>query len=304
MSEYYVYLWFRPNCVPLYVGYGKWRRKRKQQRWADHITRTDNRHLTAAFKKYGTNLPIIIVRDELTVAEARETEVAFITAIGRSDLGNGPLVNQTDGGDGALNVSQEVRKRIGDAHRGTKHGPCPPERRAKISMATRGRIKSVAEREGISRGNKGRIRSTEFKTKVSAGMKRRCEEYGGQTLGKKLSPAACVNIGNGSRGQKRSDATRKLLSQIGMARMQDPTKRKHLSERIAAAWADPEVRVSKLRPYAQAKLRNKKIVKMMTPWPSAGTQTGTRGVAATRAKRTLIYVRDEDMTVDPPRKGG
>ena len=258
MTNCYVYLWFRPSGVPLYVGWGKWRKRRKQ-RWEDHTTNSCNRHLAAAFRKYGIDLPIIIVRDQLNAEEAKALEILLISAIGRSDLGNGPLANQTDGGDGSSNLSPEARKRLGDARRGKKLGPCPPERRIKISNATKGRVKSEAECEAISLANRGRIRSPEFKDKVSAGMKRHCEEHGGQTLGKKLSPEFGIRVGNFHRGRKRKPETKQKLKAAAEIRMEREGERDKIGERTKAAWADPVIRERQIAAMRAAAARRKAL---------------------------------------------
>jgi len=58
----------------------------------------------------------------LSDIEACELERKFIQAIGRYDLKTGPLTNLTDGGDGLLNLSAEVRKRAGMAIAITQKG--------------------------------------------------------------------------------------------------------------------------------------------------------------------------------------
>lgn len=58
-------------------------------------------------------LPVVKVREGLTESDAFQTEIAFISAIGRGK--NGPLVNLTDGGDGPTGAkhSKKARKQIG-----------------------------------------------------------------------------------------------------------------------------------------------------------------------------------------------
>jgi hypothetical protein len=90
-SSFYVYVIFRPDGSPCYVGKGKgnrWRRLRRRR----------NPRLERIIAKGARELPIIKIREGLTEAQAFEVEVALIAAIGRGK--NGPLVNMTDGGDG------------------------------------------------------------------------------------------------------------------------------------------------------------------------------------------------------------
>lgn len=99
----YVYVIFRLNGVPCYVGKGH------GTRWLQ--CRSRNQHLMAIFKQAddaGRDLPKVKVRQGLTDAKAIEIEIAMIAAIGR-EIHGGPLVNQTDGGDGVRGRSPEGR---------------------------------------------------------------------------------------------------------------------------------------------------------------------------------------------------
>lgn len=59
---------------------------------------------------------ISILLTDLTWEEACEVERCLILKIGRRDLGTGPLVNMTDGGDGTLNRihSDDTRKKMSE----------------------------------------------------------------------------------------------------------------------------------------------------------------------------------------------
>ena len=95
----YVYVIFRRDGVPCYVGKGI------RTRWRDHARHTHNRRLKELFDTAGGDLPIVIIRHRLTDKEACEIERAFIAAIGRRYYG-GPLLNETDGGDGTRGYKQ------------------------------------------------------------------------------------------------------------------------------------------------------------------------------------------------------
>jgi len=63
----------------------------------------------------------IKVKDRLSLEESITLEKFLISSIGRRDLGNGILVNMTDGGDGgrlASPHSEEVKKKISDSKKG------------------------------------------------------------------------------------------------------------------------------------------------------------------------------------------
>jgi len=101
---------------------------------------------------------IEILFDDITYEEAKLKEIEFIELYGRIDLGNGTLVNLTDGGDGTPNriftsehrkklslsqIGKEKSEEIKDKLRKYRIGiPNSPEARAKISKANKGRVNS------------------------------------------------------------------------------------------------------------------------------------------------------------------
>lgn len=67
-----------------------------------------------------------IVEDDILESKVNVREMFYIRKIGRRNLGLGPLVNLTDGGEGSKNVklTEEQRKRIGESRtypKGTAH---------------------------------------------------------------------------------------------------------------------------------------------------------------------------------------
>lgn len=123
MSEekriFYVYILFRPNGHPCYIGKGKGRRFEKREKLTSH-----NIHLSRIISQAGGSLPKTIIRENLTESEAFETEIAFIKAIGR-EVHGGPLVNLTDGGEGpsGLVFSEASLAKIRQANLGKKRAP-------------------------------------------------------------------------------------------------------------------------------------------------------------------------------------
>ncbi len=153
--DFYVYVIFRPNGTPCYVGKGR------RRRWKEHRAKSSNPRLRKLYAKYGGDLPIVKVREGLVNSEACETEIAFIAAIGREDQSAGPLVNFTDGGGGLSGLSMDIRKKIGrsliEAYltgRKLKSPPHPDLLIAAIAANT-GRCLSVQHRAAIGRAHKG-----------------------------------------------------------------------------------------------------------------------------------------------------
>lgn len=63
-------------------------------------------------KKYGWSH--FIIWDSLSKEEAKEREIFLIKYFGRIDLKTGQLANMTDGGEGCLSLSEELKTQIGE----------------------------------------------------------------------------------------------------------------------------------------------------------------------------------------------
>jgi len=89
-----------------YVGIGK-QEKRAYEKYGR------GSHWDRVVTKYGYNVEI--THRGINWEEAKSIEKYLISFYGRIDLGNGVLVNKTDGGDGTLNhiTTQETRIKLG-----------------------------------------------------------------------------------------------------------------------------------------------------------------------------------------------
>ncbi len=130
MSIYYVYLYRDPiTLIPFYIGYGK------NDRCLYHLKeaktspkRIQNIHKYNKIRKIlkEEREPIIeIVERNLSKENACELEIFLIEFIGRSDLNKGPLTNKTDGGDGNVNWSPELRRKMSEKRKGLIHAKDP-----------------------------------------------------------------------------------------------------------------------------------------------------------------------------------
>jgi hypothetical protein len=166
-GPYYVYAYWRPDGRPCYIGKGK------GDRWNVHDRRCTNKHLWAIIQQAEGSVRKEKLFENLSQEAAVAIEVALIAKIGREKYG-GPLVNQTDGGDGTHGnnnpKSPEHRAKIGAAHRGMKRSA---ETRRKISLAAQGRKCSPEECEARRQRALGRKRgppSAETRAKMSASL--------------------------------------------------------------------------------------------------------------------------------------
>jgi len=100
---------------------------------------------------------INIIAENLSYKSALQLEKNLINTIGRRDLGLGPLVNMTDGGEGSLgNIqSEKTRSKRRYSMHGKNSRPCSEETRKKISkkrtMSIEDFIIKYGEEEGRSR---------------------------------------------------------------------------------------------------------------------------------------------------------
>lgn len=200
--DFYVYVIFRPDGRPCYVGKGK------GDRWLHHERRAKahyNKHLSHIIAAAVAPLPKIKVREDLTEAEASAIEIAFIAAIGRADLGLGPLVNLTDGGDGKTGWVPSIitRKKIASSNTGKKQSALT---KARMSAAGTGKTKSLDHRQAIGAAHMGMKRSDEAKAKMRA-AKLRIRDQISQRV------TAYHATMNAAERKARGDAIRKGMSQ-------------------------------------------------------------------------------------------
>lgn len=204
MNGAYVYLIFRPNGIPCYVGKGH------GGRWKCHNRRRGNLHLFNIYKAAGGNLPVVILHSGLSNSTALEYEIALIKAIGREENG-GPLVNMTDGGEGTKGAKMTPEWRANRRQRAIEVWRRPEylvtQSRKKIGNSnSKGQVHSSswklanAERMKGNTNTLGFCHSEESRAKMSAKRK-----------GVPKSAAHRIAIGNAHRGMKRSPQARENM---------------------------------------------------------------------------------------------
>lgn len=194
MRRFYVYAIFDQLGEPRYIGKGY------GYRLSTHRTNSHNKRLQRLFDDAKGELPVVVIRDDLSEEDAFDLECRLIAVIGRKDMGRGPLFNRTDGGDGSSGsirsraaieshrakmigrvVSEETRRRIGEAHKGRQFSPehrqklrrpFPPEHREKLRQAKLGRKQSPSHVANRFKNAKGRKRPPEVIAKIKEGQRR------------------------------------------------------------------------------------------------------------------------------------
>ncbi len=120
---HYVYIWYKPDGTPFYVGIGctalRWNPARS---WG-----TRNAFCKATIKKYGTENILFSVFGVASVFSARRYERTLIARLGRADTRSGTLTNLTDGGEGTFNLSEVSKKVLRDKW------DANPERKKRLS---------------------------------------------------------------------------------------------------------------------------------------------------------------------------
>jgi hypothetical protein len=153
----------KTNNEIFYVGMGNSKRVYSRQRskfWEDTV------------KKYGYYS--VIIADNLSKDDALELECFIIKELGRKDLKTGPLVNMTDGGDGASGLNCSIEKRRKYKMSKVKRNS---EWKRKISEAHKGKVFSKETLEKMSKAKLGSKVSEDVRKKMSESN--RSEEIGG-----------------------------------------------------------------------------------------------------------------------------
>lgn len=197
----YVYRHIRLDTnTPFYVGIGtraNHRRSRtivkRNQHWKNIVAKTE--------------WLAEIIFDDISLKEAKSKEVEFIALYGRSDLGKGPLVNMTDGGDGTFNwiVSDETK--------------------AKMSQRNIGKVLSKYHRAKISKAHKGKTFTAETLLKM------RNAKIGTKQSQITIEKRRSKSLGNKSRtGQKASPEMREKLRAAQKLRRSKETEFKNANQ--------------------------------------------------------------------------
>jgi hypothetical protein len=163
---FYTYLWLRDDGLPRYVGKGKDNRAYKSAR--NHRPPRDRER--------------IIIQYFLSEEDAFEAEKLLIAYFGREDLGLGTLRNQSDGGEGPANPSEERRRKSREARLGRKRKPHSEETKQKIRNSLLGKKHTKERRKhqsdahkkpwtGAQRAAPRKLHSEEHKRKISESLK-------------------------------------------------------------------------------------------------------------------------------------
>lgn len=217
---FYVYIIYRPDGRPCYVGKGK------GNRYRDHFVNNEkgswNPNLARIIKNANRKLCVEIVQDSMSEKHAFSLEESLIREIGRKQNG-GPLVNLTDGGEGECGrvVSEEVRESI--------------RKRMLGNTFTRGKKHTPEHIEKAAAKKRGKHPSEETRKKMSEAQKRRAARGDHPALGYKWTPEQRAKI-KGHKGPVHTEEHKQKMSKRMTGRfVSEETKNKN---RLAAIKRD------------------------------------------------------------------
>lgn len=229
--KFYTYVHFRLDSLDVfYVGKGKGKRALDFKNRGVHWKRIHDKH----------GVSVEIVEEFEVEADAYENEKLLISIL---RMAGHPLINRTDGGEGLLNPSDDVRAKLAASAR--KYAPIlkdsrsnrmkalwsNPELRAAYAEASAKARRTPEYRKSASEARKGNVfHDADRRKKISDRTK---EAYADVAVRKKLSDALKLAASTPEAKAKRSAASK--------AKMTPEARKKH-SETIRIKWEDPEFR--------------------------------------------------------------
>jgi hypothetical protein len=164
--DFYTYCYLDENLKPYYVGKGR-------------LGRIDHPHhgclVTLPPKERR-----LLLKENLTEEEAFKHEVYMIAVLGGKDLGKGPLLNRTDGGEGTSGweMSETTKAKISLSKlgkerpdiRGDANPMKKPEVAAKLAQAKKGRPCSDGTKQKIRNSLTGRVTPETTRLKQSQAL--------------------------------------------------------------------------------------------------------------------------------------
>ena len=197
----YVHINIETNVI-FYVGKGNGNRAYAKTRRSVRWTNYTNKH----------PYRVEFINSNLSDIEALKIEIETIARIGRIDTNTGPLINLTDGGEGA---SGAVRSE---------------ETKNKMSIAAKGKILSLECKEKISQINMGKKLSEETKMKISEANKTAWET---RERIAHISDSHKENISKSLKGRKRSEEVKDKIKKAKTGRKHTEETRMKISETLS-----------------------------------------------------------------------
>jgi len=178
-------------------------------------------------KRSGLKIIKFKIVDKVNEDIAFYLERWFIARIGREDLGKGPLLNLTDGGEG-ISGYVYTEEQIENKKRAQKIAQNRPETKKKKSIATKKRYEDPKEREKMSKKSREAWASEELRKQQSDTQKKRYEDPKER---EKTSKAGLGRIPTVESNEKRSRSQKKRF-------IENPELRKEYSIIQKKTWTN------------------------------------------------------------------
>lgn len=186
--------------------------RKPEKRWNHGLGYKDNSYFTRAIEKYGwDSFEHVVLYTGLTRQEASQLEIELIAKYDTTNRSKGYNID-LGGLYGDKSLSEETRRKIGDAHRGRyteaqkaaamarrgKGHPQTEETRRKISAAHKGKVLSEEQKRYLSEINKGKKMPPDHIEKLRLLRIRRVEQYDldGNKVGEYESLKAAADANN------------------------------------------------------------------------------------------------------------
>jgi hypothetical protein len=163
-----IYALCHADSVESYRYIGKTKFNDPSKRLAKHLINAKRGQKYPVYdwmRKYEGQIVAICIESDISDEDIDQKEIYYISKF-RSE--GHKLLNLTDGGGGITNPSQTTREKMSKSATGKTQ---TKETRLKISIASKGRVKSEETRKKISEARKGKQHSPEAKAKISIASK-------------------------------------------------------------------------------------------------------------------------------------
>ena len=192
MNHYYTYIYRDPsrNNEPIYIGKGC------ELRFLNHTRRKDIHPFSQrlAYMRNNNINPVVSIIPCESEELALLVEMEAISKYGRKDLGLGPLLNLTDGGDGASgNTFNRGRKHSDESKKNMSAGQIGKKQDPEVGVLRGLKRRGYKHTDDTKAKMSAHVFSDDHKAKLSAAL-----------TGKKLSDAHRLAVSIGGKNKKMS----------------------------------------------------------------------------------------------------
>lgn len=229
--NYYTYIYYDPsrNNEPFYVGKGH-----NERAWSHLKSKHGGPFMNRLRKMIRNGIrPIIGLYSGLEEEFAHLLEQELISKFGRKNLGKGPLLNLTDGGEGSsgLKMSDETKKKMSESRKG-RISPMKGKRHSEEA-------KKKIGRSGEDNAFYGKKHTEETKQQHSELMKGRFAGDKNHFYGKTHDSEIIEKVRQQNIGRKHSEEAKSKISEASKNRIRRPftdEEKKRMSESAKLRW--------------------------------------------------------------------